>query len=195
MAVLVDQNVCKTDDKSASIYTNQILLCSNRLELFRSPWSFTHVFKKIEATMRWNNIWKTLHFLQITAEHQDCSRKSHKKFIPKYLDKSLFQFSLRLYGHRVGYWRKKFPRTIFEEEFPGPRNTAASKIGNVVISLLWQFRYLCNPDDNNFSALSNTAVVVIFPNLCYWQRSLFMLKLGRYWSWKTPSSYLTWIHT
>ena len=59
----------KTANKSASIHTNQILLSSNRLEL--SPRSFTHVFKKIETTMRWNCMSKALHFLQITAEHQD----------------------------------------------------------------------------------------------------------------------------
>ena len=31
---------------------------------------------------------------------------------------------------------KKLPRTILEEELPRPRNTAASEIGNGVISLL-----------------------------------------------------------
>ena len=53
-----------------------------------------------------------------------------------------------------------------------PRNHAASKIGNGVISLLWQLRCHCNPDNNNFSSLSNTTVVSIFPNLCLWRRSL-----------------------
>ena len=53
-----------------------------------------------------------------------------------------------------------------------PRNTAASKIGNGVISLLWQLRCHCNPDHNKFSSLSNTTVVSIFPNLCLWRRSL-----------------------
>ena len=62
---------------------------------------------------------------------------------------------------RGGYWRKKLPWTIVEEQFPAPRNKAASKIGNGVISLLWQLRCRCNPDHNKFSSLSNTAVVVI----------------------------------
>ena len=53
-----------------------------------------------------------------------------------------------------------------------PRNTAGSKIGNGVISLLWQLRCHCNPDHNQFSSLSNTTVVSIFPNPCLWRRSL-----------------------
>ena len=43
-----------------------------------------------------------------------------------------------------------------------PRNTAASKIGDSVISLLLHLRRQCNPDQNKFSSLSNTAVVVFF---------------------------------
>ena len=61
---------------------------------------------------------------------------------------------------------------IFEEQFPVPRYTAASKIGNSVISLLWQLRFHCNPDHNKFSSSSNTTVVTIFPKLCFWRRSL-----------------------
>ena len=30
----------------------------------------------------------------------------------------------------------------------------------------------CNPDHNNFSTLPNIIVVVIFPKLCFWPRSL-----------------------
>ena len=61
---------------------------------------------------------------------------------------------------------------IFEEQFPVPRYTAASKIGNSVISLLWQLWCRCNPDHNKFSSSSNTTVVAIFPKLCFWRRSL-----------------------
>ena len=61
---------------------------------------------------------------------------------------------------------------IFEELFPVPRYTAASKIGNSVISLLSQLRCRCNPDHNRFSSSSNTTVVAIFPKLCLWRRSL-----------------------
>jgi len=72
--VKVNRNVSKTANKSASIHSNQILLSSllssNRLEL--SPWSFPHVFNKIETTMRWDCMSKALRFLYITAEHQDC---------------------------------------------------------------------------------------------------------------------------
>ena len=112
-----------------------------------------------------------LRLLQITAEHQDCQFfhriSGHKMFIPKYLDNAL-----KLHEYRGGYWRKKLPWTILKEHFPVPRNTAASKIGNGVISLLWQLRCHCNPDHNKFSSLSNTTVVSIFPNLCLWRRSL-----------------------
>ena len=59
-----------------------------------------------------------------------------------------------------------------EEQFPVPRYTAASKIGNGVISLLWQLRCGCNPDHNKVSSFSNTTVVSIFPNLCLWRRRL-----------------------
>ena len=45
-------------------------------------------------------------------------------------------------------------------------------MGNGVISLLWQLRCHCNPDYNQFSSLSNTTVVSIFPNPCLWRRSL-----------------------
>ena len=59
-----------------------------------------------------------------------------------------------------------------EEQFPVPRNHASSKIGNGVISLLWQLRWHCNPDHNKISSSSNTTVVSVFPNLCLWRRSL-----------------------
>ena len=61
---------------------------------------------------------------------------------------------------------------IFEEQFPVPRYTAAGKIGNSVISLLWQLWCRCNPDHNKFSSSSNTTVVEIFPKLCLWRLSL-----------------------
>ena len=63
------------------------------------------------------------------------------------------------------------PWTILEEQFP-VRNVAVSIIGNGVISLLWQLRCYCNPDHNNFSPLSKTTVVAIFPNVCLWLRKL-----------------------
>ena len=63
---------------------------------------------------------------------------------------TLLQISLKLHDHQGHYWRKKLPWTILEEQFPVPRYTTASKIGNSVISLLWQLRYRCNPDHNKF---------------------------------------------
>jgi len=59
-----------------------------------------------------------------------------------------------------------------EEQFPVPRNTSVSKIGNSVISLLKQQQRNSNPDHNKFSSLSNTTVVAIFPKLCLGRRSL-----------------------
>ena len=139
------------------MHTNQILLSSNRLEL--SPWSFTNVSKKIETIKMWNYMSKVLRFLHITAEHQDCL---------------LFTIFLTI---KTCSYRKNLPWTILEEQFPVTRNTATSKIGNGVISLLWQLRCHCNPDHNKFSSLSNATVVAIFPTLCLWWRSL-CLNLG-----------------
>ena len=85
---------------------------------------------------------------------------------------TLLQISLKLHEHRGCYWRKKLSWMIFEEQFPVPRYTAASKISNSVISLLWQLRCRCNDDHNKFSSLSNTTVVSIFSKLCLWRRSL-----------------------
>ena len=70
-----------------------------------------------------------------------------------------------------------------------PRNTAANNMRNGVKSLPLQLRCHCIPDHNKFSYLSNNAVVVIFPNLCSWRHS-FLLKLERYWPWKTLPSHL-----
>ena len=68
---------------------------------------------------------------------------------------------------------KKLPWKISEKQFQVPRNTVASlKVGIGVISLLWRLRCHCNPDHSKLSSLSNTAVVVVFPSLCQWQRSL-----------------------
>ena len=49
---------------------------------------------------------------------------------------TLLQIALKLHEHQGGYRRKKLPVTILEEQFPVSTNTAASKIGNGVISLL-----------------------------------------------------------
>ena len=130
-------------------------------------WSFT--------TMRWNCMSKALRFLQITAEHQDCPFFTvflTIKTLSQNISITLLQISLKLHGYRGRYWRKKLLQMILEEQFPVPRNTAASKIGNGVISLLWQLRCHCNLDHNKFSSLSDTTVVAIFPNLCLWRRSL-----------------------
>ena len=85
---------------------------------------------------------------------------------------TLLQISLKLREHRGRYWRKKLTWMTLEEQFPVPRNTSVSKIGKSFISLLWQLRCHCNPDNNKFSSVSNTTVVAIFPKLYLWWRSL-----------------------
>ena len=140
-----------------------------------SPWSFTHIFKKIETTMRWNCMSKALRLVQITVEHQDCPFFTvflTIKTSSQNISITLLQISLKLHEHRGCYWRKKLPWMIFEEQFLVPRYTAASKIGNSVISLLWQLWCRCNPDHNKFSSLSNTTVMTIFPKLSLWRRRL-----------------------
>ena len=122
----------------------------------------------------------TLHFKSASFSTDDgrTSRLSifyripnHKIFIPNF-SITLLQISLKLYEHWDDYWRKKLPWMILEEHFPVSRNNSVSKIGNSVISLLWQLRCHCNPDHNKFSSLSNTTVVAIFLKLCLWRRSL-----------------------
>ena len=125
--------------------------------------------------MRWNCMSKALGFLQITAEHQDCPFFTvflSTKSLSQSISITLLQISLKLHEHRGCYWRNKLPWMIFEEQFPVPRYTAAIKIGNSVISLLWQLRCRCNPDHNKFSSSRNTTVVAIFPKHCLWRRSL-----------------------
>ena len=125
--------------------------------------------------MRWNCMSKALHLLQITAKHQDCSFFTvflSTKSLSQNISITLLQISLKLHEHRGGYWRKKLPWIILEEQFSVPRNTSVSKMGNSVISLLWQLRCHCNPHHNKLSSLSNTTVVAIFPKLCLWRRSL-----------------------
>ena len=127
--------------------------------------------------MRWNCMSKALPFLQITAKYQDCPFSIvflTIKTSSQNISITLLPISLKLHKHRgLGRcWRKKFPWTILKEQFPVPKNTAAGKIGNSVISLLWQLRCHCNPNHNKFSSLSNTTVVAIFPKLCFWRRSL-----------------------
>ena len=125
--------------------------------------------------MRWNCMSKALRFLQITAEHQECPFFTvllTTKSLSQNISITLVQISPKLNEHRGCYWRKKLPWMISEEQSPVPRYTVASKIGNSVISSLWQLRRCCNPNHNKFSSSSNTTVVAIFPKLCLWRRSL-----------------------
>ena len=54
---------------------------------------------------------------------------------------------------------EKAPLNDFGKQFPVPKNTAARKIGNVVIPLLWQLRFHWNPHQNKSSSLYNTTVL------------------------------------
>ena len=80
---------------------------------------------------------KALRFPQKTVKNQDCpfftvflTRKTSSQNISI----TLLQISLKIQEDRGGYCRKKLPRTILKEQFPVPRNTAASRIGNGIIS-------------------------------------------------------------
>ena len=77
-----------------------------------------------------------------------------------------YRFQLNFMNILRQLLEEKAPVNNVKEEFPMLRNTTASKIGNGIISLLWQLWWHGNPDQNNFSSLANTAMVVIFPNLC-----------------------------
>ena len=124
--------------------------------------------------MRWNCMLKARRLVHITVEHQDCQFFTvflTIKTSSQNITITLLQISLKLHEHRGGYWKKKLQWTILEEQFPGPRNTAVSKIGNGVISLLCQLRCPCNPDHNKVSSLSKTTVLLISQNLCKWRRS------------------------
>ena len=128
------------------------------------------------TTMRRNCMSKALRFLQITVEHQDCPFFTvflTMKTSSQNISITLLQISPKLHEHQGDYWRKKLRWTILEEQFAVPRNIASSKIGNGVISLLWQLRCHCNPDHNKYSSLSNTTVAAIVSNLCLWRRSLY----------------------
>ena len=125
--------------------------------------------------MKWNCMSKVLHCLQLTAKQQYCpffTVFQTIKILSQNISIRLLQISHKLHEHRGRYWRKKLLWMILEEQFPVPRNTTVSKIGNSVVSLLWQLRCRCNPDHNKFSSLSHTTMVAIFPKLCLWPRSL-----------------------
>ena len=143
-------------------------------------WSYlndlSHTFLK-RLKLLWGEITcqKLSIFLQITAKQQYCPVFTvflTIKTSSQNISITLLQIPLKLHKHRGRYWRKKLPWTISEEQFLVPRYTAASKIANSVISLLWQLRCRCNPDHNKFSSLSNTTLMAIFPKLSLWRRSL-----------------------
>ena len=118
---------------------------------------------------------KALRLLQSTAKHQDCPFFTvflTIKTSSQNISITLLQISLKLHEHRGRYWRKKLPWTILEEQFLVPRFTAASRIGNSVISLQRQLQCRCNPDHKKNLSLSNTTVVAVFTNFCLRRRSL-----------------------
>ena len=103
---------------------------------------------------------------------------------------TLLKISLKSHEHRGCYWRKKLPWTILEKQFPVPRNTAARKIGNGIIPLLWQLRCYWNPYHNKFSSSSSTTVLTPgnFPKSLF-VATEFILKRRRYWPWITAPSH------
>ena len=103
---------------------------------------------------------------------------------------TLSKIPLKSHEHRGCYWRKKLPWKILEKRFPVPRNTAARKIGNGIIPLLWQLRCYWNPYHNKFSSSSSTTVLTPgnFPKSLFIATE-FILKRRRYWPWITAPSH------
>ena len=129
---------------------------------------------------------------RITAKQQYCPFFTVYltiKTLSQNISITLLQISLKLHKHRGPYWRKKLPWTILEEQFPVSRYTAASKIGNSVISLLWQLRCHCNPDHNKFSSYLIQLWWQFFEMFVYGVVVYAQKKLHRYWPWKTVSSH------
>ena len=81
----------------------------------------------------------------------------------KQLARTPLKISLKSHEHRCCYHWKKLPWMILENSSQCrkilPKNTAARKIGNVVIPLLWQLRFHWNPHQNKSSSLYNTTVL------------------------------------
>ena len=98
---------------------------------------------------------KTLRFLQITAKHQYCpvfTRISNHSNISRYLHTALTDCAetSKTSGRLL---KEKALVNDFGRTVPSAEKFMAS------------FRCHCNHDQNKFSSLSSTAVVVIFPNL------------------------------
>ena len=117
-----------------------------------------------------------LPFVKITVEDQDCPVSLYFKpekvtSIPEYLGNAPTYFAQTSRTSEAAIGGKNSCERCWKK-VPMPRNTAASKIDDDAISLLWQLWCHCNLVHNNFLYLSNPAVAVIFPNLCWWQRTL-----------------------
>ena len=93
---------------------------------------------------------------------------NNKNFIPKYLDNAL-KVLLKLHEHRGNRIGEKSSCERFCK-VPLAENHCWSKIGNGVISLLWQPHVIATQMMTNSHL--NTTVVAIFPNVCLWRRSL-----------------------
>ena len=143
--------------------------------------------------MRSNCMSKALCFLQITAKLQDYPFFTVFLIIKtssQNISITLLKISLKSHEHRGCYCWKKLPWTILEKQFPVPRNTAARKIGNGIIPLLWQLRCYWNPYHNKFSSSSSTTVLTPgnFPKSLFIATE-FILKRRRYWPWITAPSH------
>ena len=122
--------------------------------------------------MRWNCMSKALRFLQITAKPHDFPFLTvflTVKTSSQTISIKLLQICLNFANIEKTVLAQKAPVNDFVR-FPVPWifNFAERKIGNGVISMLWQLWCHCNPDHDKFSS----TVVAIFPNVCLWRRSL-----------------------
>ena len=133
--------------------------------LTRAPWYvlIKSLFLAIGAelsprSLRLNCMSKALRFQQITAKHQDFPFLTvflTIKTSPQNISITLWRTDLlKLHEHRGDRIGEKSSCERFCK-VPNAENYCWSKIGNGVISLLWQLRCLCNPDHDKFSSYYN----------------------------------------
>ena len=119
---------------------------------------------------------KALSLVQITVEQQDFPFLIlflTIKYSSLNISKTLWhRFRLNFTNIEAPIVGKNSSKRFWKNSSQCPEILLQVKLGNGVISLLWQLRCHCNHDHNKVSSLSNATVVSIFPNLCLWRRSL-----------------------
>ena len=133
---------------------NAYFLVMNSKRCILKTWILTWSRRNNPVTLQWlpSMWWVIYKSASFSTDNGQKSRFSfsyrisnNKNFIPKYLDNAL-KVLLKLHEHRGDRIGEKSSCERFCK-VPVPRI-----IGNGVISLLWQLRCHCNPDDDKFSS-------------------------------------------